>query len=80
MQSDLDRINEWCGANRLSINYEETKIMLFGNKNQIKITILDPVGDLVHINENPLVVVDHYKYLGINLTHLTHYKYMFKCV
>lgn len=57
---------EWCSMNRLTINLQKSKAMLFFSKKQY---IHDNLKErtIVKINETYLETVNTYKYLGVIL-------------
>ena len=58
---ELDRLNIWMKANKLSINIEKTKYMLFYKHNKI-------IPDLTFkINNTTLEEVDEFCFLGLNI-------------
>ena len=61
MQASLDKIVYWCAQNKLSLNINKTKYMIFTSKKNFNIKM-----DL-KIDSVPLVHVHTYKYLGITL-------------
>ena len=70
MQEDIDALSRWCSTNGIHMNVDKTKLMLFGT--QKKIDQL-PVFDS-EVNNSPLELVPHYKYLGIKLDSQLNYK------
>ena len=61
MQSDLNRVQEWCRNNRLSLNVNKTKVMTFMSDHKRKRC---PEFKL-YMCGNVIEDVDDYKYLGI---------------
>ena len=57
---ELDNVNTWLKVNKLSLNVEKTKCMLFHKRRQ-----LNPIQFL--INGRDIDVVSHFNYLGIIL-------------
>ena len=70
LQSDLDKISNWCEKNRLTVNTSKTKAMLFGMRHVIKST---PPLTLV-LNDEKLQFVVSYEYLGGTLDNLLNFK------
>ena len=63
LQGDLDSLKIWCQHNKLTINAEKTKLIVFGNKK-----LRDKVGDIsVTFDGKPVEEVSQYKYLGVKL-------------
>ena len=73
--NELDKIQQWCISNRLSINVSKCNNMLFTNR-KTDITINSSVG----IGQEVLETVSIFKYLGIfideNLTFAAHIKHV----
>lgn len=61
LQSDLDRINNWCKSWLMTLNISKCKIMSFTRKS---VRSLFPYN----INNNTLARTTWYKYLGVHLT------------
>ena len=61
MQNGLNRLDDWCKLNRLTVNASKTKLMLFPSRKDISGTL-----DLI-LNNTTLESVNHYKYLGVTL-------------
>ena len=64
IQPEIDNIHEWCTANRLRLNIEKSKILIFGTRaklNKVDFTQHISLGDV------PLKFADKYKYLGVIL-------------
>lgn len=61
IEDDLDKINDWFIDNKLTINTEKTKYIIFKNrrKENIKVNI--------HLKEKELEEVQHFNYLGLNI-------------
>lgn len=63
LQRDLIVYQDWCLFNRLSLNLNKTKLMLFSdNKKNIPLVLPDET-----INGNTLSIVDNLTYLGVKL-------------
>ena len=60
VQEVLDKINDWCRTNKLTLNASKTEYVIYGTK-KIKSNTL-PIS--LRIGENVLREVDSYKYLG----------------
>ena len=63
LNSDLQNLSRWFGANRLTLNTSEFKFMVFGSN--AKLVKLQNINLL--INNNPLNRVDSFMYLGITV-------------
>ena len=62
IQQDVNSIFQWSKDNMLSFNITKSKCMLLTNKHNISVqTIL--------LNNEPLEFVQHYKYLGVTVSH-----------
>ena len=57
---ELDKVNTWLKVNKLSLNVEKTKCMLFHKRRQ-----LNPIK--FSINDRDIDVVSHFNYLWIIL-------------
>ena len=62
-QNKLDGLTEWCQINRLTINVQKTKTMVFATKAKLK----DLEEKQFRINMEKVDCVDKFKYLGITL-------------
>ena len=63
MQVDVDALSQWCLTNGIQMNVEKTKLMLFGNPKKIeKLPAFH-----IKVDDSPLKIVPHYKYLGVML-------------
>ena len=60
---DLKLLTNCCGNNKLTININKTKVMLFGTRNMLKRGIRNDI----FINNTKLQYVNHFNYLGIKL-------------
>ena len=60
---DLKLLTKWCRNNRLTVNINKTKVMLFGTKNMLK----RGKRNYIFINETKLQYVNQFNYLGIKL-------------
>ena len=61
--NDLKLLTTWCHNNRLTININKTKVMLFGTRNMLKRGKRKDTS----IDGTKLQYVSHYTYLGIKL-------------
>ena len=59
MNSEVVSIHEWMIANKLTLNYKKTKVMLFSKKKK------DLRSIEIKINSHKIDMVDSFKYLGI---------------
>lgn len=57
---ELDKLKDWCNFNKLALNSDKTKWMLFTNKST-------PIHLPISINNTAIEKVDSFKYLGFNL-------------
>ena len=57
---ELNKLNDWCNFNKLALNSDKTKWMLFTNKSE-------PLHPPISINNNSIEKVDTFKYLGFTL-------------
>ena len=60
---ELSMIDQWMRANKLTINVNKTKYVVFGTKNQLK----DRVDLRLEIGNEPIECVSIFKYLGVVL-------------
>ena len=65
VQSDLDKLVEWCTDNKVTINCKKTKYCIYGMRSNIKRT--KSVDTILSLNNNRLDRVSSYKYLGFIL-------------
>jgi hypothetical protein len=65
LNSELQNLSRWFGANRLILNTSKCKFMVFGSN--AKLAKLQNINLL--INNRPLSRVESFKYLGITLNH-----------
>ena len=63
LQPDLDRFQEWCNANKLTLNVKKTKLVSFGTCHKVK----SAKGSVVRLDGKKLQHVPSYKYLGMVL-------------
>ena len=69
LQEDLNKVENWCKRNRLTINAKKTKVVILGTSKQMCKYKPRPLI----LNNEPLQYVDSYKYLGVTLdNHLTY--------
>ena len=74
MNDQLTMVNEWCKANKLSLNHTKSEFMLITNRSVT-------VTPKIKIGNNEILRVESFKYLGINIdsslkfqTHIDHLK------
>ena len=63
LQRDLNRLGDWCTANKIYINTEKTKVMFFGSKQKIASLNMPTLS----INGESIQRAKTYTYLGIRL-------------
>ena len=69
LQDDIDNLSQWCERNKLTINPQKTKLMIFGNKtSQNKLKGLD-----ITFEGKILDQVTSYNYLGVKLDQRLNY-------
>ena len=70
LQNDMDNLSQWCARNKLTINTNKTKIMIFGNtkKSRDKLENLD-----INFEGKALNQVTSYNYLGVKLDQRLNY-------
>ena len=69
LQEDLNKVENWCKRNHLTINAKKTKVVILGTSKQMCKYKPRPLI----LNNEPLQYVDSYKYLGVTLdNHLTY--------
>ena len=59
MNSELTSVHEWMIANKLTLNYSKTKVMLFSKRRKGQKSIE------IRINQNKIEMVKSFKYLGV---------------
>ena len=64
IQPELDNIYEWCNFNRLRLNIDKSKTLVFGSRS--KLQKIDH-GRRLMLGPRPLIFTDKYKYLGVTL-------------
>ena len=64
IQPEIDNIQTWCQTNRLKLNINKSKTLVFGSRN--KLGNID-YNNVLHIGGVPLEFTDKYKYLGVTL-------------
>ena len=70
LQHDLDSLKEWCQSNKLTINADKTKLMIFGSKK-----LRDKLENTgVTFNGKVIEEVSYYKYLGVKLDRTLKYE------
>ena len=63
LQQDMDKLSQWCLDNKLTINTDKTKVMIFGTK-----TMREKIGHLnITFRNKTIEEVTHYNYLGVSL-------------
>jgi hypothetical protein len=72
MNTYLSKISDWCNFNKLAINIEKTKWILFSNKKTVVPKLM--------INFAEIERVKNYKYLGFMLDDRLTYRYHIKCL
>jgi len=60
LNEELNKLNDWCNFNKLALNTEKTKWILFTNK-------VAPIHPPLVINDNSIEKVDLFRYLGFNI-------------
>lgn len=63
MQRDLALIINWSNFNKLTINYNKSNFMVFGNKHKLS---LSDIPNMIDVNSYKLERVNYYSYLGVN--------------
>ena len=71
IQPCLDQFIKWCTSNKLSLNVNKTKLMVFGTRHVVK----KAKAAKVVARGKQLQIVPTYKYLGIVLDSTLSYKY-----
>ena len=69
LQGDLDKLRNWCRENKLTINADKTKLMIFGTKNNRE--KLGPIK--VTFEGEQLETVTNYNHLGVKLDQTLRY-------
>ena len=64
IQPELDDIHEWCNSNRLRLNINKSKILVFGTRSKLQKVYYD---SKIMLGTRPLTFTDKYKYLGVTL-------------
>ena len=67
MNEELEKVNQWLQSNRLSLNTDKTKYMLFTHKN------VDHQSFNIKINNSVISHVNHIKFLGITIDRRLNY-------
>ena len=73
LNNDLSCLSEWLNANRLSLNVDKTKLLIFRSKksninpSDIKIKLANTVSSHVKLANTRLKASSHVKYLGVFL-------------
>ena len=61
LQNDLNNVSDWLNENKLSLNIEKTKSLLFGSRKKLHgAAALD-----IKIRDSAIQAVDRFKYLGV---------------
>ena len=68
VNSELDKVTQWIKANKLSLNLQKTKYMLFSNS-------IDTLPKNIIFDDTPLEVVSFIKFLGISVDNKLSWKY-----
>ena len=63
MQTDLDKISEWCVSNKLTVNVKKTKALLLGTRSIMKRNNCQPLA----LYGQSLDHISYYKYRGMTL-------------
>ena len=66
---ELDKVYQWLCPNRLSLNVNKTKCMVFHNKNKV----IDPIPH-IHILNHTVDRVPDFNFLGVNLNENLNWK------
>ena len=61
LQEDVNKIQEWCNLNKLTVNLRKTKTLTFSNKQKLKNLDIPEI----RMQNIPTGAVATYKYLGI---------------
>ena len=64
IQPEIDNIHRWCTLNRLRLNIDKSKILVFGTRSKLK--KID-FSQQIMLGNKPLKFTDKYKYLGVTL-------------
>ena len=68
VNKDLDHLKTWLESNKLSLNVAKTQSMLIGSRNRLKkIGMSENPEPALKIGEEPISVVKHTKYLGVQI-------------
>ena len=62
LQTDLDRVHDWCSSNQMTLNATKTKVMHITRKRKP-----DQYPDYT-LNDAPLAPTSSYKYLGVTIS------------
>ena len=76
LQPSLNSFSKWCSANKLSLNTNKTKMMVFGTRNKVK----KAKNVVLKLEGSQLQVVPTYKYLGFTLDSVLSFNYHVKNV
>ena len=64
IQPEMDNMHSWCISNRLQLNVNKSKVLIFGSRN--KLQRVDYNCKII-LGTQPLKFTDKYKYLGVTL-------------
>ena len=64
IQPELDNIHEWCTANRLRLNIDKSKMLIFGSRSKLQKIDYE---SKISLGNQSLSFTDKYKYLGVTL-------------
>ena len=68
VNEDLNHLKNWLESNKLSLNLAKTQSMLIGSRNRLKKIIMSENPEpALKIGEEPISMVKHTKYLGVQI-------------
>ena len=68
VNEDLDHLKNWLEGNKLSLNVAKTQSMLIGSRTRLKkIGMSENPEPALKIGEEPISMVKHTKYLGVQI-------------
>ena len=68
VNEDLDHLKNWLESNKLSLNVAKTQSLLISSRNRLKkIGISENPEPALKIGEEPISMVKHTKYLGVQI-------------